>query len=88
MKPDEREFWLEVGRLHGWKSFARGLGVDIEPTTDTAFRLGINRKRAYHFLDKADRRGYWDCGVNPRWGWFTPEGATWVRKLRDEVAHV
>lgn len=85
MKPDERAFWLETGRLHGWKSYARTLTNDIEPCTDTAQRLGIHEKRVYHFLGKASRPPYrWEYGVNPRWGWFTPEGATWVKRLRDE----
>ena len=87
MKPDERAFWLETGRLHGWKSYGRTPANNIEPCTDTAQRLGINEKRVYHFLDKATKKKRWSYGVNARWGWFEPEGATWVKQLRDEVSN-
>lgn len=30
-------------------------------------------KRCYSILEKWERNGWWESGVNPRWGWFTDQ---------------
>ena len=41
-----------------------------------AVQHGFNEKQAMAWVDKWDRKGWWDYGVSLRSGWFTPEAPT------------
>lgn len=43
---------------------------DRRPATDQADEIGMAEGRLYDLLYKWIDIGFWECGVNPRWGWF------------------
>lgn len=41
-------------------------------------------KKLMYYLDKWIKKGFWECGVSVRSGWFTEEGIEYFKKLKHE----
>lgn len=65
MKPDEVALF---NLLRDERPQPTRAAPTIDPLAD---RLGIPRKRAWRLLEKWSDKGWWDCGVSDRTGWFT-----------------
>lgn len=62
----------KLDELALWASLRESYRFGDRPVwPDFAEPLGICMKRCYSLLEKWQRNGWWESGVNPRWGWFT-----------------
>lgn len=85
MKPDEVAFLIEVYR---WKpgypySYSKNPNYPVlcDYATDISDLLGMNHKRSDYLLRKWCHKGWWECGVSERSGWFTDKGRAKVAEL-------
>jgi hypothetical protein len=69
-KADEITFYAALHDLHGGPYNANKYRVFAD---EVAVFLGLHPNRAHSLLLKWTHRGYWEYGVSPRGGWFTPE---------------
>jgi hypothetical protein len=79
MKPDEATFLLKLYEMQP-NQCARGVFA-----TEVASTLGIHHKRATYLLLKWTEKGWWEYGVSPRSGWFTPLGLSVGKDMNRKV---
>lgn len=84
MKPDEARLILEVAEIHE-KAGGGRVAILVPFVDEIADGLGIHAKRAAYLAEKWIKKGWWDCGVSTRSGWFTDAGRAKVAELRGET---
>lgn len=74
-KPDEIAFYAALQKE------AKGRTFHSLPVDRIIGEICMNEKRAYNILVKWSYKGWWEWGVSPFRGWFTPEAPQHINML-------